>query len=311
MKPEKISYIAEYLLLFALLAAVLFKIPPWLLMLIIAAEMLMAGINIRENIRKDKLLHFMAANEKRSKWSKDDEERLNIIRRRIELSALQSQINPHFLYNTLDSIRGKALVDGNRDIAVMAEVLSKFFRYCIGNEEGLIKVREEILHIQDYFFIQKCRFEERFSLEIIAEDDGIYDYYMPKMTLQPLVENAMVHGLENVVRKGKIVIRLTHTNKKLIITIADNGAGMSQDTLMRLNEKMKGQFLNVNKKNMRHTGIALTNVNSRIRITFGEEYGIHYRSLLNHGTEAVLTIPCVDEFERIKYENILREEEKR
>ena len=148
-------------------------------------------------------------------------------------------------------------------------------------------------------------------MEVIAEDEGIYDYYMPKMTLQPLVENAMIHGLENVVRKGMIVIRLSHTEKKLMITIADNGAGMSQENLMKLNEKMKGQFINVNKKNSRHSGIALTNVNSRIRITFGEEYGIHYRSLLDYGTEAVLTLPCVNEFERIKYENILREEEMR
>ncbi|MDC7287557.1 histidine kinase [Blautia schinkii] len=311
MKPDKILYIIEYFVFFMLLTAIFLKAQTWLILLLTGGEMLMTGINIRESMRKDKLIRFMTANEKRSKWSQKDEERLNIIRRRIEFSALQSQINPHFLYNTLDSIRGKALIDGNKDIAVMAEVLSKFFRYCIGNEEGLIKVREEILHIQDYFFIQKCRFEERFSLEVIAEDEGIYDYYMPKMTLQPLVENAMIHGLENVVRKGNIVIRLSHTEKKLMITIADNGAGMSQENLMKLNEKMKGQFINVNKKNSRHSGIALTNVNSRIRITFGEEYGIHYRSLLGHGTEAVLMLPCVNEFERIKYENILREEEKR
>lgn len=220
------------------------------------------------------------------------------------MSALQSQINPHFLYNTLDSIRSRALLDGQKEIASMTEILAKFFRYCINNHESLVTLREEINHINDYYYIQKYRFEEKLRMEIKAESEEVFDLYLPKMTLQPLVENAMIHGLEKLVRQGSVIIQIAQTKQKLVITIADNGAGMSMEQLEKLNHRMKSTYFDAGVRGKRNNGIALHNVNSRIRITFGEEYGIHYHSAEGLGTEAVVTLPRIDEFRRVKYNNI-------
>ncbi len=235
-------------------------------------------------------------------WEEDESRKLEVMKKRVELYTLQSQINPHFLYNTLDSIRGRALLDGNREIASMTEVLSRFFRYCISYEESLVKIREEISHIRDYYYIQKYRFEDRFDMEIEVESQEIYEYYVPRMTLQPLVENAMIHGLEKVNRKGLLKIRCIATEKKVVLTVSDNGVGMDAEELTRLNRQMEGMLLS-GKKRGGHSGIAVSNVNARIKLTFGEEYGIRYRSMENAGTDVEVLIPVVDDFVRVRYED--------
>lgn len=254
---------------------------------------------------------FLLAKEKESsknirkiEWNEEENEKLKMIRRRIEYTALQSQIDPHFLYNTLESIRGRALLDGNGDIAAMTEILSKFFRYCISNGERLIKIREEISHIQDYYYIQKYRFEDKIDMEVRVEEEELLDGYIPKMTIQPLVENAMIHGLERVTGNGKITIILQRTGKKVVFYVEDNGAGMSVEQLNKLNDKMRQPLIDASRQKGNHSGIALTNVNARIRITCGEEYGIHYRSVEGRGTQATLTLPYIDEFERVKYREL-------
>lgn len=254
-----------------------------------------------------KIMAFLIQKEKKERhkviWSKEEEKQLELIKKRIDLYTLQGQINPHFLYNTLDSIRSKALLDGQGEIASMTEILSRFFRYCISNDESLVQIREEIGHVRDYYHIQKFRFEERFSMEIQAESEEIYNYFIPKMTLQPLVENAMIHGLEKVNRKGLLIIRLIATEKKILITVSDNGAGMDIFQLDKLNERMSQILISGSRKGG-HNSIAITNVNARLKMTFGEEYGIHYRSMVNKGTDAVVTIPRIDNFMRIKYEQM-------
>lgn len=252
--------------------------------------------------------HLIEESRKRNRsgqvhWEEEDAQELQLVRRRVELSVLQKQINPHFLYNTLDSIRSRALMDGQEEIAKMTEILSRFFRYCISNSDNLVRVREELKHIEDYFYIQKYRFEERFDMEIKMEQEDIYDLYLPKMTLQPLVENAMIHGLEKKEHKGQIQIRLMRTETKLMIVVSDNGVGMSQEALIRLNERIQQQYLNASQSNGRSNGIALNNVNVRLKITFGEDSGIRYRSMEGEGTDAVVTLPIVDVFTRVKYEN--------
>ncbi len=243
-------------------------------------------------------------NIRRIAWDDEEAERLNMLRKRVEYTALQSQIDPHFLYNTLDSIRSRALVDGNREIAVMTELLSKFFRYCISSGESLIKIREEVNHIQNYYGIQKYRFEEKIAMEIRVPEKELLDGYIPKMTLQPLVENAMIHGLERITGKGKITLVLEKTGRKVMIYIEDNGAGMSAEQLNKLNDKLRQPLIDANRQGGRHSGIALSNVNARIRLTCGEAYGIHYRSSYGKGTQAVLTLPYIDEFERVKYKDL-------
>lgn len=260
--------------------------------------------------RQQKIMKFLIAENKKNnsgkgkdiRWEEEENKKLEVVRKRMELYTLQSQINPHFLYNTLDSIRGRALLDGNREIASMTEVLSRFFRYCISHDESLVKLREEISHIRDYFYIQKYRFEDRFDMEIEMENEEIYEYYLPRMTLQPLVENSMIHGLEKVNRKGLLKLRCIATEKKVVITVSDNGVGMNVEQLDKLNRQMDRMLLSGDKRK-NHSGIAVSNVNARIKITFGEEYGIHYRSMENAGTDAEIFIPVIDDFLRVRYED--------
>lgn len=258
--------------------------------------------------RQKRITDFLLQEKKKKErkgivWNEEESQKLEIMKKRVELYTLQSQINPHFLYNTLDSIRSKALLDGNNEIASMTEVLSKFFRYCISREEGLVQIREEVNHIMDYYYIQKYRFEDRFDMEIEVEDENIYDYYIPKMTLQPLVENAMIHGLEKVSRKGILTIRMQATEKRVTITISDNGVGMDIGQLDDMNRRMEQMLILGSRKGKgSHNSIAVTNVNARIKITFGEEYGIRYRSMVDEGTDAVISIPRIDDFMRIRYE---------
>jgi len=218
----------------------------------------------------------------------------------MEMRSLQSQINPHFLYNTLDSIRARALVEGTEEIADMTEILSSFFRYCISGNESLVKVREELRHMEDYYAIQKFRFEDRISMNVELADEEIRELYMPRMTLQPIVENAFIHGLEKVSRKGEILIRFEREDDRLVITVSDNGAGMDRNTLAEMNAKLKTVKASGN-SGEKHSGIAVTNVNARIRLTFGEDYGIRVRSLEGNGTDVIVTIPVIDDFTRVKY----------
>ena len=248
-------------------------------------------------------------NTRRIDWDEEENEKLKMIRRRVEYTTLQSQIDPHFLYNTLESIRSRALLDGNREIASMTEILSKFFRYCISNGEELIKIREEVAHIQDYYYIQKYRFEDKIDMEIKVKEEELLDGYIPKMTLQPLVENAMIHGLEQITDNGKITMILQKVGQKIVIYVEDNGAGMPVETLNKLNDKMRQPYIDASRQKGSHSGIALTNVSARIRITCGEEYGIHYRSAEGRGTQAALTLPYIDEFERVKYKELFEVEE--
>ncbi|MCD7955732.1 MAG: sensor histidine kinase [Lachnospiraceae bacterium] len=267
--------------------------------------LILAGVML---YRQKKIIAFLTGQERRKKtqarisWESGEAEEVRLLRKRMELSTLQEQINPHFLYNTLDSIRSRALMDGQSEIAQMTEILSRFFRYCISNNDSLVRIREELNHIQDYYYIQKYRFEDKLDMRVEVETEEIYDYYLPKMTLQPLVENAMIHGLEKSAKKGRIDLHIFLANERLVILVADNGVGMSPEQLAVLNERMNGQLYEAGRKGSRHTGIALNNVNARLKLTFGEDCGIHYRSMEGEGTDAVVTMPVVDVFARVRYE---------
>lgn len=280
----------------------------WLYVLLFLAGGLSLGYLLAALYRQKRIMEFMLQEKKKKErkdvaWNEEEAQKLEVMKKRVELYTLQSQINPHFLYNTLDSIRSKALLDGNGEIASMTEVLSKFFRYCISREEGLVQIREEMNHIMDYYYIQKYRFEDRFDMEVEIENEDIYDFFIPKMTLQPLVENAMVHGLEKVNRKGMLTIRMYATEKRVTIIISDNGVGMDIAQLDDMNRRMEQMLLVGSRKGKgSHNSIAVTNVNARIKITFGEEYGIRYRSMAGEGTDAVVSIPRIDDFMRIRYE---------
>ena len=221
-----------------------------------------------------------------------------------ELSVLQYQINPHFLYNTLDTIRSYALMSDQEDIALMSEKLSRFFRYAISNRENIVKVEDELRHIEDYLFIQSRRFGDRFETEISVEEPELRERYMLKLMIQPLVENAITHGLERLKRKGRIHIHIAATEKKLLIRVSDNGVGMNEEKLCELNHSLRAGTVQPAGNHGRGTGIAIQNVNARIRITFGEEYGLHYRSHEMQGTTVTATLPLLDDYSRQRYQEV-------
>ncbi|NLO85078.1 MAG: histidine kinase [Clostridiales bacterium] len=255
-------------------------------------------------LRQRNLLRFTMREEQRLRIQAVGTPEQERARKQIELSYLRSQINPHFLYNTLDSIRSQALQANQHEIAKATETLSHFFRYCISGSDALVTVGEEIRHIEDYFYIQKYRFEDRFLMSIHMESEYINDLYLPKMTLQPIVENALIHGLEKVPGQGHITLRLFCTQNRLTIVVSDDGAGMSAMNLDKLNSRMENESSpKPTSSSSRHSGIALRNVSTQIRIIFGNDYGIRYHSIEGEGTDAFVTLPVVDVFTRAGYEN--------
>lgn len=311
MKKTIILAWANLAVLMLTVVAAMLRFPEyWIVVCGCLCALVLQSVHIYYLYQQQKMMQFLILEKKRRTgkqavlWEGEEADKLAVAKKRVELYTPQSQINPHFLYNTLDSIRSRALLNGQKEIAAMTEILSKFFRYCISHSESLVKIREELNHIRDYYYIQKYRFEDRFDMEIEVESEEIYDYYMPKMTLQPLVENAMIHGLEKVNRKGRLILKLFMTEKKIVAVVSDNGAGMSIEQLEGMNKRMaRGLYAGSKKGN--HNSIAVANVNARIKITFGEEYGIHYQSLENEGTDAIVTIPRIDDFGRNKYEDEL------
>lgn len=215
----------------------------------------------------------------------------------MEYSALQNQINPHFLYNTLDAIRSQALAAGETEIADMTGKMSRFYRYSIKNRGDLVPLGEEVRNVEDYFSIQQYRFENRFSLEILCDDPEIFYCYIPKMTFQPIVENSLYHGLEMRKGAGKITVRISRLEKTIHIVISDNGKGMDEPALEKIRERLDGRLPREENRGKR-TGIAIYNVNKRLKILFGDAYGLAYSSIPGMGTDVEIRIPLVNEENR-------------
>lgn len=227
----------------------------------------------------------------------NSEQMMNLNKRQAQYLALQNQINPHFLYNTLDGIRSEALISGLSNVADMTEALATFFRYTISKVENLVTVEEELDNCRTYFKIQQYRFGERIQLEIVIDEDDseeINHYLIPKLTLQPILENSIIHGTELKIGTGLTRIHIERTLLRLVIRVKDNGVGMSENTLEELNQKLNAAKFNLSNTNQESIGgIALANVSNRIHLIFGEEYGMHVFSMENVGTEVEITIPLV------------------
>lgn len=224
-------------------------------------------------------------------------EMMDLNKRQAQYLALQNQINPHFLYNTLESIRGEALIAGMDNIADMTEALAKFFRYTITKVENLVSVEEELDNCETYFLIQKYRFSSRLQLHILYEEENresIMNCKLPKLTLQPILENSIIHGTELKIGTGNLTIQFEQTDKRLIIRISDDGVGMDEQTLAKLNRQLGGggKAFTDNQEEKKG-GIALVNVNNRIHLLFGEEYGMHVYSIQGKGTDVEVTLPVV------------------
>ena len=215
----------------------------------------------------------------------------NILEKQMRIAMLQAQINPHFLYNALDCIRGQALSKDVPEIAEITQALSGFFRYSVSMHENIVTLKDELNSVRNYVLIQRYRFGDRFQLKIdIDSDDPIlYALALPKLTLQPLVENAVLHGFSNVLKKNAMITITAQTTKNhASIHVMDNGVGMDRETYQRICSNLIHQ--QTENESSGH-GIALLNVHRRISLVFGEEYGLNISSTENIGTDIEIYIP--------------------
>ncbi len=225
----------------------------------------------------------------------DSKETLRMSVEQSRYLALQNQINPHFLYNTLDAIRADALLAGIDSVAKTAEALSTFFGYSISNLDKYATLAEELENVRNYMTIQQYRFGDSLQMQVVNEDEDkdVHRYYLPRMTLQPLVENAIYHGLEGKVDLGTVTIRMRTTQSGLFISVVDDGVGMQQEMVDKLNAAMHRAEAGYTGANQTRGGIAMKNVNSRIKLLFGEQYGLHIFSETGLGTEIRITLPII------------------
>lgn len=210
------------------------------------------------------------------------EEEVNL--RKTELKALQAQINPHFLYNTLDSIAWMCEQGRNADAVNMVHALAKLFRISISKGHELIPIAKEIEHAESYLQIQKYRYKNRFTYHFHV-DSSCLEYLCNKITIQPFLENAINHGLDLMVDEGRIDVSVFQGGDDILFHVEDNGVGMSQeqiDAIMAQGPK-------------EHGGIGIRNVNDRLQIYFGKEYGVKISSQLDMGTCVEIRMPKVKE----------------
>lgn len=235
--------------------------------------------------------------------SMEREYEAKLLQKQAEFEAMRSQINPHFLYNTLDTIRGYALMENAPVTSQMIEMLSRLFRYMIGQKNELISIGSEIDIIQDYIKIQEYRQNQHIVLVQKIDSDlrekNILSYKIPKLSLEPLVENSIKHGMTGRNREFIITIHISSTKNRLLLNVSDNGCGMTADELAKLNIKLQSnetQVIGSSEKGKKGTGIALTNVNSRIKLFYGDEYGLSVQSDINYGTDIQIMLPLKDEY---------------
>lgn len=218
-----------------------------------------------------------------------------LLQKQAELDALQSQINPHFLYNTLDTIRGYALMEDASLTADMVEVLSRLFRYMISQKHTQVTLRQELSILQDYIKIMEYRLNQNIVfIQNIDPDLQVMNYEIPKLIIQPFIENAVQHGHAATEKELIITLSIFRTQSRLMINIADNGLGMSPDQLLALNQKLAGseiQFSSSFSGKKKGSGIALTNVNARIRLLYGDDYGVTAFSTQGKGTKFQIALP--------------------
>ena len=209
-------------------------------------------------------------------------------REKSELQALQAQINPHFLYNTLDSIIWMAESGKNEEVVQMTSALAKLLRQSISNEDEIVTVEREIEYTRNYLAIQKLRYRDQLEY-IIDIDEEVLHRKIVKLVIQPLVENAIYHGIKYLDGKGMLLILGEIRDGKVVITIRDNGVGMDEETLKHILEK-KPEPKEKQRKKTSHVGVY--NVQNRLQLYYGKEYGLVYESMPGMGTGVSVIIPA-------------------
>ena len=216
----------------------------------------------------------------------------NMMWKEAEIVALQNQINPHFLYNTLEMIRGQALVKKDYQIADTTKALADIFRYNISKKGKMVTLKEELDNIEAYMYIQSIRFNNRFSMSLKVDDD-VFDLKIPKLIIQPVVENALKHGLEKKKGNGKISIEAFRSEDAIFINVNDNGVGMDESTKEKVYQRLQGKNKEDDVKgNSTHVG--LENIKERIKMIYGENYGVSFESTAGVGTKVHMVIGIIE-----------------
>lgn len=210
-------------------------------------------------------------------------------KRQLEIAIIQAQIKPHFLYNTLYSIKSLSDMGLNEDASKMVSALASFFRISISKGNEIIQIESEIEHIKNYLYIMEMRYGDEFSYQINIEPD-ILPYNIIKLTLQPLIENAIYHGIKTKRGMSLIEIKGFLKNETIHFEVIDDGIGIENSKLKEILKELKTTTQGEKKI---YTGIGLKNVNDRIKSIFGEAYGLWIESAVNKGTKVSITIPTV------------------
>lgn len=213
-----------------------------------------------------------------------------IVLRKTELKALQAQINPHFLYNTLDSIQWMCEQDNSKDAVKMVGALAKLFRISISHGNEFITISDELKHAESYLIIQSYRYKNQFTYSFDV-DKSVLDCMCNKITIQPFIENAIYHGLDRMVDEGEIKIIVERRGKDIAIIVKDNGLGMTEEQCKAVLQKGRSDS----------KGIGVKNVDDRLKIYFGEEYGITIDSELDVGTTVTIKIPKIEKGHENEY----------
>lgn len=214
--------------------------------------------------------------------------------RTTEFKMLQAQINPHFLYNTLNLMSSMAELEGVSKIVAVSNNLAKMFRYNV-NEGNLVTIKQELEHVKSYMFIQQMRFYKKIEFSIYVEPE-IESTFMLKFLFQPLIENAIHHGIENKTGIGRIEMSIVEQGGVLQIRISDNGVGMSDETYIQVTSKLKKRREEYFKQD-KYEHIGIENIHFRIRDFYGEEYGLSIVSDHKKGTTVEMKIPIIKELE--------------
>ena len=203
-------------------------------------------------------------------------------KRKSELKALQSQINPHFLYNTLDSIIWMAEGRKYEEVVLMTASLARLLRQSISNEDEVVPIANEVEYAKGYLTIQKMRYKDKLEFQIDV-DPSILHIPLIKLVLQPIIENAIYHGLKYKESKGLLIIKGFMKDGNAVLQVIDDGVGMSEETLAHIYDR--------HKVNYHSNGVGVYNVQKRLKLYYGEDYGITYESAEDKGTTATITIP--------------------